>query len=40
MTAKDSKYSTPEPVVEAPKPVVLNEEKPATEKPEKEVLAK
>lgn len=38
--AKDSKYATPEPVVEEPKPVVLNEEKPATEKPEKEVLAK
>lgn len=38
--AKDNKYATPEPVVEEPKPVVLNEEKPATEKPEKEVLAK
>lgn len=38
--AKDSKYATPESVVEEPKPVVLNEEKPATEKPEKEVLAK
>lgn len=38
--AKDSKYATPEPVVEAPKPVVLNEEKPVTDEPEKEVLAK
>lgn len=38
--AKDSKYATPEPVVEEPKPVVLNEEKPATDEPEKEVLAK
>lgn len=38
--AKDNKYATPEPAVEEPKPVVLNEEKPATEKPEKEVFAK